>query len=125
MISGEALFVRSLPDLKPHLSSNNNIIPMTFQQFADDLLGASIGIQICGVKEIHSEIDSSFYYRSRFVNLDHPFFRVTERHSAQTYLRDLQPSLFKSGVLHWCQIEFLLSYVRLIVRLLMQVGCAL
>src|SRR5436309_14603368 len=35
---------------------------MSLQEFADDFLGASVGVQVCGVKEIHSEVDSPFYY---------------------------------------------------------------
>ncbi len=89
MVSGEALFVRSLADLESHLSSNDNIISMSLQEFADDFLGASVGVQVCSVKEVHSEVDSPFYYWFCFFKLDHPFFGVTERHRAETDPRDL------------------------------------
>src|SRR5439155_24291674 len=99
-MSGEALFVRSFADLESHLSSNDNIIPMSLQQFADDFLGAFVGVQVCGVKKIHSEVDSPFYCWFCFLRLDHPFFGVTERHRAETDPRDLESCRPKSGVLH-------------------------
>src|SRR3989442_920812 len=76
VISREAFLVGSFASTQPHLGRDNNTVTMILQEFPNNLLGPSIGVDVGGVKEIHTKIQSTLYNRVRLIDLDHPCFRM-------------------------------------------------
>src|SRR5260370_9329295 len=92
--------VGSLSNIQSDLRSNHNIVTVVLQKFADDFFGSSIRVNIRRIIEVHSEVKGSFHYRLRLIDLNHPFFRITEGHCSGTYARHLETRGPKTRILH-------------------------
>ena len=57
---------------------------MILEQFSNDLFGSSVGVDVGGVVEVDSEIESTFYNLLGLVDLYHPGFGVAEGHCSET-----------------------------------------
>src|SRR5213593_946762 len=100
MILRQSFLVGSLARAEPDLAGQNNIIPMTLQELTNDLLRSTVGVNVRGVVEVYSKVESPFHYRLRLVNLDHPLILVSKRHCSKANAGHLHPSLAKTSILH-------------------------